>query len=214
MPAQERDEFRTALIQNGGDAMRDVIAMYEAEFRAFEDKLYADVTTGKMSVLDMQKRTYDFVVTMRDRSMKAVRSAPDKDFLAYADTQLELMRLASKSNFKACYEMVELGGLSLDTATSMGPDLRAALTRVSAAQAVAARTGAAHPVKREPAGEAEIQLVVHQYGDRNGDMAWLQAMGSKDFSNVTYEQRCHSAIIWVETLRAQPDALAARLLAQ
>lgn len=210
--AADRKEFHEALIAN--PTMRDLMEIDPEGFKAFEEGLLVDLAAGKVDESGARKRGYEFAVATRAKLASALTKAPDDEYVAFVDAQLAAMKTLGRYNPKACYELVENGAITEETSRTLGPDLAAELVKVGHAQVVAARAGAKTPVTRPPSTEKEIDAVIQNYVDREGDMAWLQAMGDKSTDKLTPEKRCESATRWIEAILAQPKATAARLLTE
>ena len=208
----ERKEFHEALIAN--PTMRDLLEIDPEGFKAFEDGVVNDLAAGKIDENAARKRGYDFAVAARAKMASALAKAPDDEYVAFVDAQLAAMKLLGRYNPKACYEMVENGGITEETSRTIGPDLEAEIVKLGHIQLVAARAGAKTPVTRTPSTEKEVDAVVQNYVDRDGDIAWLQGMGDKTTDKLTPEKRCESATKWIEAILAQPKATAARLLTE
>jgi hypothetical protein len=122
------------------------------------------------------------------------------------------MKVFSQYNTRACYEFVETGGVSDDTADTLGPALLAEMEKVGAVQIVAAKAGVKTPIKRPASTDKEAEAAVQSYVALGGDVAWLKGMGDKTTDKLTPEHRCESAIKWIEAILAQPKAAAVRLM--
>ncbi len=208
----ERKEFHEALIAN--PTMRDLLEIDPEGFKVFEDGIIDDLSAGKIDENGARKRGYDFAVAARAKLASSLVKAPDDEYVAFVGAQLAAMKLLGRYNPKACYELVENGGITEETSHTLGPELEAEIVKLGHAQLIAARAGAKTPVTRAPSTEKEVDAVIQNYVDREGDMAWLQAMGDKTTDKLTPERRCESATKWIEAILAQPKATAARLLTE
>jgi hypothetical protein len=208
----DRKEFHEAMIAS--EAMKSLMEFDPVGFKAFEDGLLSDLEAGKVDENGARKRGYEFAQTARSKMMSSVNKAPDDVYLAFVDVQLSAMRTLSRYNTRACYEFVENGGISEDTASTFGPDLQVHVEKIAAAQVAAARAGAQSPVTRTASTDKEAEAAVQSYIDNGGDLAWLKGLGDKTTDQLTPERRCDSAIRWMTAIRAQPKATAARLLTE
>jgi hypothetical protein len=206
----DRKEFHDALISSS--TMRGLMEADPAGFKTFEDGLLNDLATGKVDENGARKRGYDFATSARAKLMSALTQAPDDDYLAFVNAQLATMKLFGQYNTRACYEFVENSGVSEDTASTLGPALLAQTEKVGEVQLAAARAGAKTPVKRSAPTDKEAEAAVQSYVDLGGDAAWLRGLGDKTTDKLTPENRCDSAIKWIEAILAQPKPVAVRLM--
>uniref|UniRef100_B0SZ86 DUF2059 domain-containing protein n=1 Tax=Caulobacter sp. (strain K31) TaxID=366602 RepID=B0SZ86_CAUSK len=182
------------------------------KFNAFKQSLIDDYAAGKIDNAAMRKRVFDFASEARVTSMGWLAQAPDDQYMDFVAVQLSVMKTFARYNTRACYEMIENGGLTEDTINTLGPDLMTEINRLGAAQLVASRVGAKTPVTRQPPSDKEAQAAVQAFADSGGDMAWLRAMGAKTTGSMLSDERCAASIAWIETLMAQPKAAAVRLM--
>lgn len=206
----DRKEFHEAV--TASSTMRELMEADPAGFKAFEDGVMNDLAAGKIDENGARKRGYDFATAARAKMMGALSKAPDDAYLAFVGVQLSAMKTLGRYNTRACYEFVEGGGISEDTASTLGPDLLPEIEKVGHAQVAAAKAGARTPVTRVAASETEGQAVVQTYSDLGGDLAWLKAMGDKTTESFTSESRCENAVKWVDALLKQPKSAAVRLM--
>lgn len=183
-----------------------------AKFNAFKQGLIDDYAAGKIDNAAMRKRVFDFASDARATSMGWLVQAPDDQYMAFVDVQLSVMKALARYNTRACYEMLENGGLTEDTINTLGPDLMSEINRLGAAQLIASRAGAQTPVTRQPPSDKEAEAAVQTFADNGGDMAWLRAMGAKATGSMLSDERCAASITWVEALMAQPKPAAVRLM--
>lgn len=212
MPSLEemRADLRAGLLQSGGKIVEWAMKEYPDEFRTFEDQVLGDYRAGKIGIPEAQKQAFAFVSKIRERVVAYIKAAPDKELGEFIKMQLALMKDMQKVNVTACHEMGEDGALSIATLLSLGDETRARFTAFADQQMSVIEAGKAHPTKRGPVTEAELENIFTQYIERGGGMGWSQALASKDFSNITPSQRCAASILFFETLVAQPGNLAQR----
>jgi len=208
----DRKEFHEAMIAN--EAMKSLMEFDPAGFKAFEDGLLNDLEKGAIDENGARKRGYDFAQAARAKMMSSVNKAPDDAYLAFVGAQLSAMKVLGRYNVRACYEFVENNGISEDTGSTLGPDLRTEVEKVAAFQVAAARAGAKSPVTRTPSTDKEAEAAVQSYVDSGGDLDWLKGLSDKTTDQLTPERRCESAIKWMGAILAQPKATAARLLTE
>ncbi len=208
----DRKAFHAALIDN--TAMKSLMEADPAGFKAFEDGLLNDLAAGKVDENGARQRGFEFAQAARIKMMTAVNKAPDDDYLAFVNAQLSAMKAFSRYNTRACYEFVENGGVSEDTASTFGPDPRVEIDKVAATQVAAAKAGARSPVTRTPSTDKDAAAAVQSYVALGGDLDWLKGLGDKTTDKLTPEHRCDSAVKWLEAILAQPKAAAARLLTE
>ena len=208
----DRQAFHTALIDN--TAMKSLMEVDPAGFKAFEDGLLNDLAAGKVDENSARQRGFAFAQGARAKMMSAVNKAPDDDYLAFINAQLSAMKIFSRYNTRACYEFVENSGVSEDTASTFGPDPRAEIDKVAATQIAAAKAGARSPVTRTPSTDKDAEAAVQSYVALGGDLDWLKGLGDKTTDKLTPERRCDSAVKWLEAILAQPKGTAARLLTE
>lgn len=208
----DRKAFHEAITSD--EAMRGLMEFDPVAFKAFEDGLLTDLEAGKVDENGAHKRGFEFAQAARTKMMSAVNKAPDDIYLTYVDAQLAAMKVFSRYNTRACYEFVESGGVSQDTASTFGPELRTEIGKIGIAQLAAAKAGVQSPVKRAPTNDKEAEATVQSYIDLGGDIDWLKGLSAKTTDQLTPERRCDSAIKWMSAIRAQPKATAVRLLTE
>lgn len=212
--AAEREEFRVG-VRATGETMSLLMDAYPDEYLALETKVIVGVKSGQLDMSAIRQMSFEWATNLRGRMMANVAKAPDADLLAVGRLQLEVMRKLGPSNARACYEFVEQGGLSQDSAINLGGETRAQVDRLGALQLRAASAGMKAPVTRAKIGEAEITPILEAFQQKGGDIRWMAAVGdSAKLAEFSAEERCAGAQRWIETVLDQPASLSARLLAE
>jgi len=211
--AQEREAFRGG-IRRGGETMPLLMDAFPDEYTAFETKVIVGVKAGELDMPAVQKMTYQWVMGLKARMMTNLSKASDADIVALGHAQVGLIGRLGKTYPRLCYEFVELGGPSQDTMLGLPHGVTAEIDKLGARQLRAAAAGLKAPVTRGPLTEADVTPVLAPFRKRGGDMTWLAAFGKPDaLAKFTPEARCQNALIWTETILAQPAPVAAHLLA-
>jgi hypothetical protein len=211
--AAEREEFRGG-IRQAGETMTLLMDAFPEEYLALETKVILGVKSGQMDLAAVRKLSFEWASGLRTRVMANASKASDADLIAIGRRQQEIMRKLSGSNARACYEFMELGGLSQDSAAGLGAESRAEIDKLGAMQLRAASAATKNPIVREEVTEAEIKPLLTTFEKNGGDLRWLAAVGKPDqMDNFSADVRCANAEHWLATILEQPAAMSARLLA-
>lgn len=210
----DRESFRNALRASDGGQTFDLARKHFPEdYDAFETDLLRYVKSGGANVLEVQSRTFTFMRGVRDRVLPNAKRAPDADLVAYGQAQLQLMTELKPVYPRMCYEFVEYGGPTQDSAINVPRTFMPKMNALNALQFETAIEGQKQPVAREPASSIELQKVVETFTRNGGDPAWIKAVSSGQPRSPNDEERCAAAIIWVQSILSLPADQAARLLA-
>lgn len=209
----ERAQFR-AEVRGASEAMAMLVDAFPDEYRALETKVITGVKSGQLSDDQIRALSYEWSSGLRGRIMADVYKAPDADLIAVGKLQLEIMRYLGGTNPRACYEFVEQGGLSQDSAVNLGDEARARVNKLGVLQMRAGHAGARTPVVRAPLTEAQVQPTLAAFQKKGGDPAWLAAASNATSpSSFSAAQRCTNAQYWIEAILDQPAPVAASILA-
>ena len=211
--AAEREEFRAGVRQSG-ETMSLLMDAYPDEYVALETKVILGVKTGQLDLAAVRQMSFEWASNLRARVMANASKASDADLVAIGRRQKEIMLKLSSSNARACYEFMEQGGLSQDSAAALGAESRTEIDKLGAMQLRAASAATKAPVVRQEVTEAEVRPILEDFQKNGGDIQWLAAVGNpKEMANFSAEDRCTNARHWLDTILDQPAPLSARLLA-
>jgi hypothetical protein len=209
----EREEFRAG-VRRAGETMALLMDAYPDEYVALETKVILGLKTGQIDLAAVRQMSFEWASTLRARVMANASKASDADLIAIGRRQQEIMRKLSVSNARACYEFMEQGGLSQDSAANLGAESRTEIDKLGAMQLRAASAASKAPVVRQEVTEAEIKPILEAFQKNGGDIQWLAAVGDPSkMGNFSGEERCANAMHWLETILGQPAPMSARLLA-
>lgn len=210
----DREGFRYGLKAAGAGETFDLVRKHFPEdYAAFETDLIRYAKSGGANALEAQNRTFTFMRGIRDRVLPNAKRAPDADLIAYGQAQLRLMTEVKPVYPRMCYEYVEYGGLTQDTATNIPREFLPKLNAHNALQFEIAVKGQKQPVTRGPVSEADLQKAVETFAQNGGDLAWIKAVSSGQPRSPNDGERCAAAIIWIQAILSLPADQAARLLA-
>lgn len=207
-----RKSFRDGMILGGGELVRWAMAEYPDEFRQMEDEIIDGFQSGRYSTQQLTERAFAFMVKIRARAMAFAEKAPDAEIRVVLQEQVKLLQYFKRVNLKACYEFGENGGLGNDTAGNLGDDSRVHMTDYANFVVKAVIAGKRTPVSRRDLNDVEFQAIFDAFEEREGDMAWLTALNSGDFSNVSPATRCDGAIILLQSVLSLPDPVVGRFM--
>jgi hypothetical protein len=211
--AAEREEFRAG-VRRAGETMTLLMDAYPDEYAELETKVIRGVKSGQMDLAAVRQMSFEWAANLRARVMANASKASDADLIAIGRRQQEIMRKLSVSNARACYEFMEQGGLSQDSAANLGAESRTEIDKLGGMQLRAAAAATKAPVVRQEITEAEIKPILEAFQKNGGDIQWLAAVGDKDkMGNFSADERCTNAQHWLETILGQPAPMSARLLA-
>ena len=210
----DREGFRNGLKMAGAGETFDLVRKHFPEdYDAFETDLLRYAKSGGATTLEAQNRTFNFMRSVRDRVLPNAKRAPDADLVAYGQAQLQLMTELKPVYPRMCYDFVEYGGPTQDSAINAPLAFLPKLNTLNALQFEIAIRGEKQPVKREPASDVELQKVVAIFTQNGGDLAWIKAVSSGQPRSPNDGERCTAAIIWIQSILSLPADQAARLLA-
>lgn len=210
----DREGFREGLKASGAGETFDLVRKHFPEdYAAFETDLIGYAKRGGANALEAQNRTFTFMRGVRDRVMPNAKRAPDADLVAYGQAQLRLMTELKPVYPRMCYEFIEYGGPSQDSATNVPREFMPKLSAHNAMQFEVAIKGQKQPVARAPASDGDLQKAVVAYNQNGGDPAWIKAVSSGQPRSTNDAERCTSAITWIQAILSLPADQAARLLA-
>lgn len=210
----DREGFRNGLKMAGAaDTFELVRKHFPEDYAAFETDLLRYAKSGGATALEAQNRTFAFMRGVRDRVLPNAKRAPDADLVAYGRAQLQLMTELKPVYPRMCYEYVEYGGPTQDTATNLPREFMPKLNAHNALQFEIAVKGQQQPVARGPASESDLEKAVETFAQNGGDLAWIKAVSSGQPRSPVDGERCAAAIIWVQSILSLPADQAARLLA-
>lgn len=210
--AAQSKAFRDGLLQGGGELMRWAINEYPDEFKRLETDVIDGMHNGTLTFAEASKRTFDFSVELRGRAMGYVAKAPDAELRRMLTQQVGLLRYFKTVNLKACYEFGEAGGLTQETAMTLGDDATKRMAAYANEIVKTVIAGQTSPVSRSPLTSADFGPIIDAYNDNGGTSAWLAASGTGDFSNVTPDQRCDSVIALLQGVLSLDDRVVGRFI--
>lgn len=197
----------------GGDTLPIFLKYYPEDYLPFERDMILAIKRGAPEA-ELSTRAFTFSRAMRERVAPYFKQAPTDDLVAFARDRLGVMEQLSTVSPRACYEYVELSGVSQEAIDTLprafGRDLRINNTM----QFELAAKGQANPVVREKPSRTDFDQAVLAFVTAGGDKSWLQAMATGQPRQQPPEVRCTSAKAWVQGLLTLPPELAARFLAQ
>lgn len=207
-----RKMFRDAMIESGGEFMKELIEQFPAEYYAFETEMLEGFLAGTLTPERAQQRGFEFSSGLVPRMYEGVNMAPDDEVLALARLQLKTAREFSVDSPKLCYQFLE-GSTEANSTSDLSPEGLKSLNAANLAMMRLAKSGRAAKIKRAAPSPAEIAQIRTAFKARGGDERWLAGVGGGSFGGMTDKARCATAIVWMETLLAQEKSLAVRTLA-
>ncbi len=207
-----RKAFRGGMIQGGGELVRWAMDEYPDEFRQMEDEIIDGFQSGRFTTDELTAQAFAFMVKLRGRAMAFVEKAPDAEIRVMLEQQVKLLQHFKRVNLKACYEFGENGGLSNETAGTLGDDSRVHLTNYADYVVKAVIAGKRAPVSRQPLADNHYEAIFKAFRARGGNMAWLEALGTGKFGNVTPADRCDGAIVLLQSVLTQSNPVVGRFM--
>lgn len=206
-----RAQMREKFTHGAGELVAAYIQAHPAEYQAFETKVIDDLLNDKLDAAATKTYVAEFSQRVRKQAGEATRAAPDDDVVGVAQAQLAAMRFAAQTNYRVCYELHENHGLTVETAMTVGPQLRGKLGKMTAAQAQAIAAGERAPVVHATPAATDVTAVMETYFKAGGSGDWMKAMGANTTDKMTPAERCQGSIRWLEAIVAQPKPVAARV---
>lgn len=210
----DRAGFRQGLAQSGAGPTFDLVRKnFAEEYAAFETDIVIAAKSGTVGVPELQRRTFNFMKSIRDRVLPNVKQAPTPALISFGEEQRTLMKSLLSEYPRLCYEYVEFGGASLDSSINMPRALLEQMNVHTSLQFEVALAGQRNPATRPPLSKDDIAAAVAQFNERKGDGAWMNAVATGKPRAQSDTQRCQAAITWIDSILSLPAEQAARLLA-
>lgn len=210
----DRAGFRQGLAASGaGPTFDRVRENFPEEYATFETDIVIAAKSGKVGVPELQQRTFTFMKSIRDRVMPHVKQAPTPALIGFGEEQRALMKSLLSEYPRLCYEYVEFGGASMDSAVNTPRHLLDLMNVHTTLQFEVALAGQRHPAARSPMSKDDVTAAVAEFNRREGDSAWINAVATGKPRTQTDTQRCQAAITWIDSILSLPAEQAARMLA-
>jgi hypothetical protein len=210
----DRAGFRQGLAQSGSGPTFDLVRQnFPEEYAAFETDLVIAAKSGTVGIPELQRRTFNFMKSIRDRVLPNVKRAPTPALIGFGEEQRALMKSLLSDYPRLCYEYVEFGGASMDSSINMPRTLLERMNVHAALQFEVALAGQRNPATRTPLSKDDIAAAVAQFNERKGDGVWMNAVATGKPRAQSDTQRCQAAITWIDSILSLPAEQAARLLA-
>lgn len=201
------------MVQGGGELISWAMTAYPDEFRRVEDEIITGLLAGTLNLADASTRLYQFTSEIRVRVLAFVNMAPDSDVRALIASQIDLLHHFKDVNLKACYEFGETGALSQDTILSLAQPSTQRLTAHGSTVLKAVIAGKDAQIVREPLTERDFDAIFEEFVRLDGNRDWLRATATRDFSNVSAEDRCQGSLTLLQAIINLPAPVAGRFLA-
>jgi hypothetical protein len=206
----DRAEFRAAIASS--ETLVLVMKEFPAEFAAFETQLLSDAKAGRVTAIDVRNRTSEFVTGIQMQVSKFGKSAPASDIGLLYRRSLAALKALQAVNLQACYAFGEGKGLGPDMVGSLPPDAFKAVESYGAFELRVGIAGRRSGITYAPLIEDDVIPVIELYVSKGGDPNYLVAVGEGKADTMLADERCNGAVLWRESVVAQPDLFIARLM--
>lgn len=209
----DRQAFRKQAGDAGeGEMMALVRQAYPEDYLTYEGDVIAARKAGA-SRDELRKLAFKFGNDLRERIEPYVKRAPTSDLLGFLRNQAEVIEQLRTVSPRACYESIERGGLSPESAQTITPTMARRLSAAGELRMRVGLKGKASPVNRERPSAADYAAAKAAFLASGGDPAWLEAMTKGAPREQSDEVRCRSAQTYLNGLLSLPADQAARLVA-
>lgn len=209
----EREAFRAQSSTVGAEDLMSLVRQtYPEDYLAFETEMITARKAGA-SANDLNQRAYKFGSDIRRRVEPYVKQAPTPALLGFLRSQTEAIDQMRTVSARACYEAVELGGVSAESVKTLTPTIVKRLSLEGEHRLTLALKGKANPVNREAPSAEDREAAKTAFLKIGGDPDWLQAMSQGAPRQQSDDVRCRSALAYLKGILSLPSEQAARLAA-